>query len=93
MTKPHKTELRRTLQSLPSLPQNGRLDVWTAQTPNMPTQRISPIPIPPRQFSIAFGSTGLLGLSVAERRKAITHLARLLLLAAGAADEEHGDER
>jgi hypothetical protein len=54
------------------------------------------VPLPssqPRQISITFESTGLLGLSDAEREKALTHLARLLLLAAGVAAAEDDDER
>ncbi|MGH8110831.1 MAG: hypothetical protein ACREPL_02665 [Rhodanobacteraceae bacterium] len=53
-------------------------------------------PLPPtsrRQFNIAFGSTGLLGLTAAERRKAITRLAHLLTLAAGVVSGAHNDER
>jgi hypothetical protein len=54
------------------------------------------VPLPPSQpsqISISFESTGLLGLSDAERKKALTHLAHLLLLAAGVAAAEDDDER
>jgi hypothetical protein len=47
----------------------------------------------PRQVSIAFESIGLWGLRTPERMKAVMHLAYLLMLAAGVADEEPGDER
>ena len=51
--------------------------------------------MPPRsgQMSMGFESIGLLGLTSAERMKAISQLARLLMLAAGAADEERDHER
>jgi len=51
------------------------------------------VPVQPRQMSIAFDSSVLRGLTHPERVKALTHLARLLLLAAGVATEEHKDER
>ena len=47
----------------------------------------------PRQMSMVFESTGLRGLSTAERTKALTNLAHLLLLAAGVVVEETDDER
>ncbi|MGH8143971.1 MAG: hypothetical protein ACREU2_15825 [Steroidobacteraceae bacterium] len=47
----------------------------------------------PRQISMAFESTGLLGLTSAERAKAVTRLAYLLMLAAGLAGTECDDER
>lgn len=50
-------------------------------------------PVPPRQMSIAFESSVLRGLTAPERVKALTHLAHLLLLAAGITTEEHNDER
>ncbi|HEU0198298.1 MAG TPA: hypothetical protein VFQ88_13945 [Nevskiaceae bacterium] len=62
--------------------------------PHPPTQRI---PSPPaatanRQFNLAFASVGLSGLSVAERKKAIARVARLLLLAAGLSSREEPDD-
>lgn len=46
------------------------------------------------QISMTFESAGLLGLSEAERMKALAHLAHLLLLAAdGGAAKEKSDER
>jgi hypothetical protein len=50
-------------------------------------------PAQSRQISIAFESTGLLGLTIAERVKAVIHLGQLLMLAAGIAAEESDDER
>jgi hypothetical protein len=52
-----------------------------------------PPPTQPRPFSIVFESTGLLGLTAAERRKALAHLAHLLMLAAGVAAADDDDER
>jgi len=51
--------------------------------------------MPPRSgpMSMGFESIGLLGLTSAERMKAISQLARLLMLAAGVADEERDHER
>ena len=46
-----------------------------------------------RQMSIGFESIGLLGLTSAERLKAVGQLARLLMLAAGIAAKERDDER
>jgi len=51
------------------------------------------LPVPPRQMSIAFESSKLLGLTAAERMKTLTHLAYLLMLAAGIAAEGNGDDR
>jgi hypothetical protein len=45
------------------------------------------------QISIAFESMGLLGLTSAQRMKAIIQLSQLLMLAAGVAVKEHDDER
>lgn len=45
-----------------------------------------------QQISIAFESKQLLGLTVAERMKALMHLAHLLMLAAGLTAEESDDE-
>jgi DNA-binding transcriptional ArsR family regulator len=50
-------------------------------------------PMQPRQMSIAFESSVLRRLSDPERLKALTHLAHLLMLAAGVAAEERDDER
>jgi hypothetical protein len=48
----------------------------------------------PQQLSIAFDSIRLQGMSPSERAKVLAHLASLLMLAAGAATEEHDhDER
>jgi hypothetical protein len=49
--------------------------------------------VQPQQMSIAFESKRLLGMTAAERMKAAMHLATLLMLAAGVAAEENGDER
>lgn len=46
-----------------------------------------------RQMSIGFESIGLLGLTSAERLKAVGQLAQLLMLAAGIAAKERDDER
>jgi hypothetical protein len=45
-----------------------------------------------RQFSIAFESTGLVGLTIVERRKAVIQLSRLLMLAADLSAEESDDD-
>jgi hypothetical protein len=45
------------------------------------------------QISIAFETIGVLGLTSAERMKAVIQLSRLLMLAAGVAAEEPDDER
>lgn len=50
-------------------------------------------PIQPRQMTITFESSVLRGMTHAERLKALTHLAHLLMQAAGIAVEEHRDER
>lgn len=50
-------------------------------------------PAQPRQISITFESTMLLGLNAAERKKALTHLTHLLMLAAGVEARESNDER
>lgn len=49
--------------------------------------------VQPQQMSIAFESKLLLGLTAAERMKALMHLANLLMLAAGVVAEENDDER
>ena len=46
----------------------------------------------PQQLSIAFDSIRLQGMSPSERAKVLAHLARLLMLAAGAATGEHDDD-
>ena len=53
----------------------------------------SPPPAEPHQMRMVFESTGLRGLSTAERTKALMNLAHLLLLAAGVVVEENTDER
>jgi hypothetical protein len=64
-----------------------------------PRKMLKQGPLPPTQFrqmqiSMTFESTELLGLSEAERMKALAHLANLLLLAAeGNAAKENDDER
>ena len=63
--------------------------------PQPKRKRVLPPPAQLRQqqLSIAFDSTGLLGLADAERRKAVNQLSQLLLQAAGVATEESDDER
>lgn len=46
-----------------------------------------------RQFSIAFESTILLGLTSADRRKVVNQLSQVLLQAAGISAEGNDDER
>ena len=53
----------------------------------------SPPPAKARQMSIVFESSGLRGLSTAERTKALMDLAHVLMLAAGVVVEENDDER
>lgn len=48
--------------------------------------------VQPQQMSIGFESKQLLGLTVAERTKALMHFAHLLMLAAGITAEENDDE-
>jgi hypothetical protein len=50
------------------------------------------LPAPTRQISIAFESRWLQGLTPPERLRALTHLANLLMLAAGLAIEERSHE-
>lgn len=52
-----------------------------------------PSPLQPQQIPMAFDSKPLLGLTAAERMKALVHLTNLLILAAGLATEESDDER
>ena len=47
----------------------------------------------PRQIAIAFESSATRGLTDPERMKAVRCLAHLLMLTAGIAAEERGDER
>jgi hypothetical protein len=61
--------------------------------PRTNEQNKSPSAIQPQQMSMAFESKSLLGLTAAERMKALIHLAHLLMLAAGVAAEENDDER
>jgi len=61
--------------------------------PQTTRKRRSPPPVPIRQISIAFESTGLLGLTSAQRKKAVMQLSQVLILAAGLAPKESGDER
>jgi hypothetical protein len=61
--------------------------------PQKTRKRVSPARAAQRQISMAFESTGLLGLTSAERAKVVMQLSRLLMLAAGVAAEERGDER
>ena len=63
---------------------------------NEPKKRRKTVRLPPLrsgQLNIGFESIGLLGLTSAERMKAISQLARLLMLAAGVAAEERDHER
>jgi len=59
------------------------------------SRRVSPKPLltQPRQISIAFESRWLRGLSASERMRALTHLATLLMQAAGVATKEDDNER
>jgi hypothetical protein len=61
--------------------------------PKTTRKRVSPPPRRCRQISMAFESTGLIGLTSAERMKVVVQLSRLLMLAAGVAAEERDDER
>ena len=56
-------------------------------------KRVSSPPGKCRQISMAFESTGLLGLTGAERMKVVVQLSRVLMQAAGVAAEERDDER
>jgi hypothetical protein len=47
----------------------------------------------PRQINISFESRWLQGLKPPERMRALTHLATLLMLAAGVATKECSDEQ
>lgn len=46
-----------------------------------------------RQISLAFESTQILGLTDAQRMRAVMKLSRVLILAAGVVIEESDDER
>jgi hypothetical protein len=48
-------------------------------------------PAPPYQLSIALDAISLRGMTPSEREKVLTHLASLLLLAAGVATGEPDD--
>ncbi len=61
--------------------------------PQSSRKRRFPPPVQIRQISIAFESIGLLGLTSAQRMKAVMQLSQILILAAGAATKESGDER
>jgi len=47
----------------------------------------------PRQCNLAFTSVQLSGMNLSQRAQALTCLANLLMLAAGGADQEAGDEQ
>ena len=61
----------------------------------VPSQRVSPktLPAQPRQISIAFESRWLRDLKPPERMRALTHLATLLMQAAGVATKEDSHEQ
>jgi hypothetical protein len=61
--------------------------------PQRSRKRRLPPPVQTRQISIAFESTGLLGLTIAQRMKAVMQLSQVLILAAGAAPKESDNER
>ena len=61
--------------------------------PQKSRKRRYPPPVQIRQISIGFESTGLLGLTGAQRTKAVMQLTQVLILAAGVAPKESGDER
>jgi hypothetical protein len=61
--------------------------------PQSSRKRRFPPPSRTRQFSIAFESTGLLGLTNAQRMKAVMQLSQVLILAASVAAKECNDER
>ena len=63
----------------------------------MTEQKIShkrhyPPPVQIRQITIGFESTGLLGLTSAQRMKAVMQLSQILIQAAGVAAKESNDE-
>jgi hypothetical protein len=62
--------------------------------PQTKRKRLMPMPgqLQHRQFSIALESTGLVGLTIVERRKAVIQLSRLLMLAADLSAEESDDD-
>ncbi|MDW3688407.1 hypothetical protein RA280_43115 [Cupriavidus sp. CV2] len=53
---------------------------------------LPPLPAAPRQISLAFDSAQLCGMSPSQRARALTHLANLLMLAAGYAVKEASDD-
>ena len=61
--------------------------------PHKIRKRNPPPPMLPRQIAIAFESSATRGLTGPERVKAVRCLAHLLMLTAGIAAEEPGDER
>jgi hypothetical protein len=61
--------------------------------PQSSRKRRFPPPAQTRQISIAFESTGLLGLTSAQRMKAVMQLSQVLTLAAGVGSKESDDER
>jgi hypothetical protein len=61
--------------------------------PQNSRKRRFPPPVQTRQISIAFESTGLLGLTSAQRMKAVMQLSQVLILAADIAPKESDDER
>lgn len=63
---------------------------------NEPQKRRKSRSMPPvqrEQISLPFESTGLRGLTNAERTKAVIRLSQLLMYAAGVAGKENDDER
>ena len=61
--------------------------------PQNSRKRRFPPPVQTRQISIAFESIGLLGLTSAQRMKAVMQLSQILILAAGVAPKGSDDER
>jgi hypothetical protein len=59
--------------------------------PPRPSPKSLPLPAQARQLSIAYEPIQLRGISPSEREKVLTHLARLLILAAGAETGESDD--
>jgi len=61
--------------------------------PHKKPMTTSPLAIQPQQMRMAFEARPLLGLTAVERMKVLTHLANLLMQAAGVATKEHAHER